>query len=123
MREESYGSVKVFWPSHSRESLIAELREGVRALARQLPLQRAVLFGSWAKGRATAFSDIDVLLVYADATRAGASRLVAEAIPLRGLEAHLYSESEAKLVSDVLDRMSRDGVDLLGPGEDGVTRR
>lgn len=114
MREESYGSVKVFWPSHNRESLIAELRDGIRTLARQLPLRRAVLFGSWAKGRATAFSDIDVLVVYADPPRDDASRLVSAAIPLRGLEVHLYSESEAEQLSDVLDRMARDGVDLLG---------
>lgn len=122
MREESYGSVKVFWPSHSRESLIAELREGIRMLARQLPLQRAVLFGSWAKGRATAFSDIDVLVVYEDPARADASRLVSQAIRLRGLEAHLYSESEAEQLSDVLERMSRGGVDLLGSGEGSVGR-
>lgn len=118
---ESYGSVKVFWPSHSRESLIADLRDGIRTLARQLPLQRAILFGSWAKGRVTAFSDIDVLVVYEDPGRDDAS-LISEAIPLRGLELHLYSASEAELLSDVLQRMSRDGVDLLGPVEGGDMR-
>lgn len=114
MREESYGSVRVFWPSHSRASLIAELRDGVRTLQRHLPVQRAVLFGSWAKGRATAFSDIDVLVVYEGTPRDDAFRLVSEAIPLRGLEAHLYSASQAAQLSDILDRMSRGGIDLLG---------
>src|SRR5690348_2267735 len=116
MREESYGSVRVFWPSHSRESLVAELRDGMRALARQLPLQRAVLFGSWAKGRATAFSDIDVMVVYKDPARDDASRLVSEALPLRGLEVHLFSASEAEQHAGVLERMARGGVDLLGSG-------
>lgn len=116
MREESYGSVKVFWPSHSRESLVAELRGGFRSLARQLPLQRAVLFGSWAKGRATALSDIDVLVVYGGPYRDDVSRRISESIPLRGLEAHVYSESEAEQIAEVLDRMSRGGVDLLGVG-------
>jgi predicted nucleotidyltransferase len=122
LQVESYGSVKVFWPSHSRESLIADLRDGIRTLARQLPLQRAILFGSWAKGRVTAFSDIDVLVVYEDPGRDDASHLISEAIPLRGLELHLYSASEAELLSDVLQRMSRDGVDLLGPVEGGDMR-
>lgn len=120
MREESYGSVRVFWPSHSRESLVAELREGIQAVARQLPLQRAVLFGSWARGRATAFSDIDVLVVYKGSARADASRLVSGAIPLRGLEVHLYSGSEAQGVLDVLDRMTRDSVDLLSSDADNT---
>jgi predicted nucleotidyltransferase len=114
MREESYGSVRVFWPSYSRESLVAELRDGIRTLARRLPLQRAVLFGSWARGRATAFSDIDVLVVYEGPPRDVASHLVSETLPLRGLEAHVYSTSEAEQISDVLERMSRDGVNLLG---------
>jgi predicted nucleotidyltransferase len=73
-----------------------------------------VLFGSWARGRATAFSDIDVLVVYEDPHREDATRLISESVPLRGLEAHVYSQTEAEQIRDVLARMSRDGVDLLG---------
>jgi hypothetical protein len=54
-----------------------------------------------------------VLVIYADPARDDASRLVREAIPLRGLEAHIYSESEAGQLSDILERMSSDGIDLL----------
>jgi hypothetical protein len=55
-----------------------------------------------------------VLVVYEGTPRDDAFRLVSEAIPLRGLEAHLYSASQAAQLSDILDRMSRGGIDLLG---------
>ena len=69
MRIESFGSVKIFWPPYSRAELIELLKARVERLAPSLPLVRAVLFGSWAKGRATAFSDIDLLVVHAGPRR------------------------------------------------------
>ena len=71
-----------------------------------------VLFGSWATGRATAFSYIDVLVVYAGPPRDDADKLVRQAIALRGLEPHVYSESEAAALQPVLDRMTRSGISL-----------
>lgn len=76
--------MKVFYPAYDRAQLIEWLRERMPALCARLPVRRAVLFGSWAAGRATAVSD--VLIVYADPPREDAYELVWEHLRLRGLE-------------------------------------
>lgn len=76
-----YGSVKVFYPELSREELVARLRGAMPALQEALPVTRVVLFGSWAKGRATAFSDVDLMVLYKDPPRDDAFRLVKMAVP------------------------------------------
>jgi len=88
------------------------LDERVKELAKKLPLRRVVLFGSWVKGRATAFSDIDLLVIYADPPREDAYRIVRRTIDLKGLEAHVYAESEAQQVEVTLRRMTEDGIVL-----------
>lgn len=115
MRSASSGSVKVFYPPHDRTELIALLRRRTSELRGALPLKRVVLFGSWAKGRATAFSDIDVLVVYADPPRDDAYQVIWRCLRLRGLEPHVYAESEAVGLQSTLDSMARGGVDLLMP--------
>lgn len=94
----------------------------VRDLAAHLPLQQAILFGSWAAGRATAFSDVDVLIVYEGPHRDDAYRLAAQALTLRGIEPHVYAESEAREVREVLQRMTRGGVDLLSDDHEKTAR-
>jgi predicted nucleotidyltransferase len=105
--------VKVFFPPYSRAELIDLLKERVEHLAASLPLIRAVLFGSWAKGRATAFSDIDLLVVHAGPRRADAYDIVQQAIDLRGLEPHIYSEDEAAQMASILGRWIAEGVELF----------
>lgn len=78
MPSRSFGSVKVFYPVYDRAQLIEWLRERLPARRVRLPVTRAVLFGSWAAGRATAFSDVHVLIVYADPLREDAYKLVRE---------------------------------------------
>ncbi len=112
MPSRSFGSVKVFYPEYSRDELIARLREGVRKLAPLLPLERVVLFGSWSRGRATAFSDIDLLVVYPGPPRDDAYRLVRSAVELRGLEPHMYTSDQAEALEETLTRMTEDGVVL-----------
>lgn len=112
MVHSSSGSVRVFYPGHSREELIARLRMAMPALAARLPVRRAVLFGSWAHGRATAFSDIDVVIVYAGPRREDAHDCVRETIGLPGLEPHIYTEVDAAAVWPTLERMLAGGVDL-----------
>ena len=90
-----------------------QLRLGVLALSRDLPVKRAVLFGSWASGRATAYSDIDILVVYEGPARDDAYRVVRHHISVRGLEPHVYAEAEAEAVGQMLERMTRGGVSLL----------
>jgi predicted nucleotidyltransferase len=113
MQKPSSSSVRVFYPRYSRAELVEILRQRVAALAERLPLARAVLFGSWAKGLATAFSDIDLLIVYAGPPRADAYAIVWDVVNLRGLEPHVYAEAEAEAVASVIERMARGGVDLM----------
>lgn len=108
-----YGSVKVFYPEFNREELVARLRGAMPALQEALPVTRAVLFGSWAKGRATAFSDVDLMVLYKDPPRDDAFKLVKTAVAVRGLEPHVYSESQAAALAKTLDAMTKDGVELL----------
>lgn len=113
MPSRSSSSVRVFSRPYSGEELVALLRQQLPALAAVLPVRRVVLFGSWAEGRATAFSDIDLLVVYADPPRNDAYVLLRRHIPLRGLEPHVYSETEATRLGPTLERMTRDGIVLL----------
>ena len=113
MPNGSFSSVRVIYPRFSQSELISSLRGRIPALAQVLPLKRVVFFGSWAKGRATAFSDVDLLVVYADPAREDAYKLVWHAMQTRGLEPHVYSESEAAALQATLDRMTRTGIDLL----------
>jgi predicted nucleotidyltransferase len=106
-------SVEIFWPRHSREELVALLRESLPALAAALPLRRVALFGSWASGRSTAFSDVDLLVVHAGPPREDAYALVQTLIPVRGLEPHIYSEAEAAASQATLEHMTRGAVELL----------
>jgi len=71
------------------------------------------LFGSWASGRATAFSDIDLLVVYKGATRADAYELIRRLVDVRGLEPHVYSGAAAESMGDTPDRMTAGGVPLF----------
>ena len=89
MPQRSSGSVKVFYPPWTREALLVRLREGVAALRQVLPLVRVVLFGSYARGRQTVASDIDLLVVYAGAVRGDAYALVRHTLDLRRLEPHV----------------------------------
>src|SRR3970040_1061258 len=94
MPSKSWGSVKVFSPRHSRAEAIALRRERLPHLHARLPLRRVVLFGSYARGDHTAFSDLDVLVVYADPPRAAALALVKRTLHLRGVEPHALLETE-----------------------------
>ena len=118
MRNESSNSVRIWSPRASRDELVAHLRARVRELARLLPVRQAVLFGSWARGRATARSDVDVLVIYADPPRPDAYALVWRALQTPGLEPHVYAESEAIAIQKMLERMTAGGIDLLSPPPD-----
>lgn len=115
MPNKSSDSVKVTYPRWTRDELVERLRAGVLSLSSELPVIRAALFGSWAAGRATAFSDIDLLVVYRGPERADAFEAVHRHLRLRGLEPHVYSEEEAGALTATLSRMTRDAIPLY-PG-------
>ena len=116
MPQRSSGSVKVFYPPWTREALLVRLREGVAALREVLPLVRVVLFGSYARGRQTVASDIDLLVVYAGAVRGDAYALVRRTLDLRRLEPHVYAEEEYAQVRETLERMVQDGITVYSAG-------
>lgn len=112
MPSTSSGSATIFFPRYDRDELIARLEQGAEALREELPLQRVVLFGSQATGRATAASDIDVLVVYDGPPREDAFALVKKTIPLAGVEPHLYTTEEARQMRSVIARMTEDGISI-----------
>lgn len=116
MQNKSSNSVRVVYPRLSLPAILAALRRRLPDLAAALPLQVVVLFGSWAHGRATAFSDVDLLVIYADPPRANAYRNVREQLALRGLEPHIYTVAEAEALRPTLRRMTLGGIPLISDG-------
>lgn len=119
MPKRSSSSVKVFYPRYRHPQLVEVLQEKLPQLATVLPLRRVVLFGSWATGRETAFSDIDLLVIYSGPRREEAYKLARESLNLRGLEPHIYSEEETEKMKPTLDRMTKDGIILFPRNQDG----
>lgn len=113
MPKRSSGSVRVSYPRLSRDEVLDHLRARVAELQARLPVTRLVLFGSYAAGRHTAASDIDLLVVYSGEPCADAFAVVKRVVGLAGLEPHVYSEMEASGVAEVVARMTREGVPIL----------
>jgi predicted nucleotidyltransferase len=109
--------VRIFYPAQSRDDLIRRLQERLPALAARLPLRRVVLFGSYASGRFTAASDIDLLVVHDGPPRDDAYALVRRTLSIPRLEPHVYSLEEYEAARATVARMERGGITLLGdPG-------
>lgn len=106
--------MRVFSPRYSREEVISLLRQRLPKLNERLPLKWVVLFGSYARGDYTAFSDIDLLVVYSDPPRRDAFSVTMKTLSLFNLQPHVMSVSEFLGVSDTWERMLRDGVVLFG---------
>lgn len=110
MPQGSSTSVKVFYPSFKIEELLSLLKERIKALHVSLPMKKVMLFGSWSTGRATAFSDIDLLVIYEGRARDDAYKMIWHSLGLRGLELHLYSEDEAEKMRPILQSMTQNGI-------------
>lgn len=112
MQSRSSSSVKIFYPKLRQAEVITQLKAKLPALAKQLPIVRVVLFGSYAKGNYTVGSDIDLLVIYAGPERPDAYALVKRIVDLPGLEPHLYTHAEYEQSREMLDTMIKDGVVL-----------
>jgi len=87
--------VKVYYPRYSREHVIRTLREYFSKKASKLGILEAYLFGSYARGDHTAFSDIDLLIIVED--HVDCDRLYLEfrkSIDIRGLEPQIIRLSD-----------------------------
>lgn len=94
MQKKSSSSVKIYYPKLSKEELTSLLKEKTRKLLKELPLKIVVLFGSYAKGRYTAFSDIDLLVVIKDQHKDYAYHKTHNSLEIDNLQLHLYTSEE-----------------------------
>lgn len=113
MPKKSSHSVKVYYPRYDREELIRILKEKVNILKHKIPLKRVILFGSYAKGNYTAFSDIDLLIVYKGKYKDEYYKVIRKTINIRGLEIHMYSDKEYELYKDYIKKMIKGGIKIL----------
>jgi predicted nucleotidyltransferase len=88
------------------------------SLKEKLPVKRAVVFGSYAKGRHTIASDIDLLIVYSGSSREDAYALVKRTLNIPRLEPHTYSEGEYRQAEKAVERMIKDGISVEGLDRD-----
>jgi len=114
MHKLSSSSVKVFSPRYTQEEVLEALRAGMPQLLERLPVQWVVLFGLYAKGNYTAFSDIDILVVYAGEPREDAFTLVKRTFGLAGLEPQVLSVEEFRAVLPVWQRMLQESISVWG---------
>jgi predicted nucleotidyltransferase len=114
MPNESSRSAKISWPTRDREGIVASIQRALPKLKEALPIRRVVLFGSFANGRATAHSDVDLLVVYEAPPREDAFATIKKTLSIRGLEPHVYTEEEASTQQSQIERMTEDGI-LLYP--------
>ncbi|KAF2957096.1 MAG: nucleotidyltransferase domain-containing protein [Thermotoga caldifontis] len=110
MPRRSSGSARIFYPEYDKEKVLEIIRNSLPQLLKVLPVRLVVLFGSYARGNFTAFSDIDLLVVYDDPIREDAYKMVKKTIRLKGLEPHVYSLSEYKQIEKTIAKMIENGV-------------
>jgi hypothetical protein len=114
---KSSSSVRIFYPKFDRAYLLETLSEKLRILNLKLKLIRAVLFGSYATGKYTVGSDIDLLIVYKGETRPDAYAITKRSLDIRRLEPHLYSEVEYREMKETIHRMEEGGIVLFSQEE------
>ena len=114
MPKKSSGSVKVYYPKYDREELLALLKERLAELAESMPIKLAVLFGSYAEGRQTAASDIDLFIVI-EGDRDEAYRKIYDKLCIDNLELHLYTVEEYERMKEgrFVKEVSK-GIRILG---------
>lgn len=123
MPTRSSGSVRIFYPTFDRGELVRTLQAGLDRLGSKLPLVRVVLFGSYARGTHTVASDVDLLVVYRGQPRPDAYGVVKRTLGVPRLEPHLYTETEYAAARATVDRMTGDGITLLGQHATRQARR
>lgn len=83
--------MRVTYPALTREQVIERLKQAQVNLERKLRVSRIILYGSYAEGRYTAGSDIDVIVVYEGKERPDAYKIVMDEVGLPRLEPKIYT--------------------------------
>jgi predicted nucleotidyltransferase len=86
--------VRVYYPEFDLEGLIKRVRKGAEAISKSLPLKLVILFGSYAEGRYTVASDVDLLIVYEDPKKEGDYGICWDALKIPQAEILIYTRSE-----------------------------
>jgi len=91
-------SVREYYPRYSRDEIIHKLRETLQPIRRKIGVEKVILFGSYATGRNTAASDIDLLVVLDTKLidKNEAYKIIRKSINLRMVKLHLLAKDEYK---------------------------
>jgi len=111
MQRKSSSSVRIYWPEFSREELLRLLTERVGMLREKLPVRLISLFGSYAKSRQTAASDIDLLVVYDGPKRDDDYKLVWETLRISCLQLHIYTAEELGMLVESGSRFPKEAIE------------
>jgi predicted nucleotidyltransferase len=117
MLRKSSDSVKIFFPKFNLEAVIKEIRRAISLLSSQLALEKVILFGSYAKGRYTVASDIDLFIVFDElrCDRDTVYRTLMKNIKLPRLELHLLSRKDYEEMgsSRWIREIEDEGIEIL----------
>jgi predicted nucleotidyltransferase len=108
--------VKVFFPKLNRDKLIGKLRRAAELASSVLDIKKVILFGSWAKGNYTAFSDVDVLIIYGGKKIKDDYSLISKVFRIPNIELFVYTEDEyvklKSLESSIVKEAEKHGVKI-----------
>ena len=110
--------MKVFYPKFKKEELVGRLKRNFIEISRRIEIMDAWLFGSYAKGTNTAFSDIDIFVVVGDNHGMNAYSICWDLIGIPEIELHIYTKEEADVMkrngNPFLKEVKNDGITLVG---------
>ena len=117
MQRKYSSSVRVSFPKFSLEDVVKEVSRAVLLLSESLALKKVVVFGSYAKKRYTAGSDIDLLVVFDDTrcVKDDVYRTLRRNIRLPRIELHILSLKEYHELEDSkwVKTMDEEGIRIL----------
>ncbi|MBS7653346.1 MAG: nucleotidyltransferase domain-containing protein [Candidatus Bathyarchaeia archaeon] len=117
MPRASSGSARIFYPDFSQEEVIKRIREVTFSLKDELGLVRVALFGSYATGRQTVASDIDILIVHEEqiCDKDKVYKKLMKSLMLPRVELHIVSKTEYDQIksSKWMEAIEKEGKDIL----------
>lgn len=113
--------VKVTYPSLTKTEVVERLRRASAILEKKLPLAMVILYGSFARDRYTAGSDIDLLVVYKGKDRVDAFKIVMDEVRLPRLEPRIYTEEQFNTLlagsPKFAEVLNEEGITIFTDGE------
>ncbi len=114
MVEKSSSSVKIYYPRYDREKVVALIKDRIPKLKKKLHLVELKLFGSYAKNRQTAASDVDILVVYEGRKLKDDYHIVWDILQIPEAQLHVYTLEEA-------EKLRFSGSAFIKEAESGIT--